>query len=1265
MVSYQRRDKEKMSCSPAATTLCLIMLRRFNTLDTQNDENFLSCPLCDVACSRGELKDHIQRIHIPEETKYRCEYCPFWSEEKKAMLDHMMFAHEFDDGSVNTDFNASDINYQIGQRDESNSNSIIEYEDNDERIEECGSSNDTSVNMEMFDSGSGDNTTMISNMEVVYGTNDENLIAETVECKLGFDDNDGDTSVNTTSKSFEKTRSDNNVNDSMVTCEYSDGEDDEHAEDDGINTKTNTSAADPVSEDTNDSPEEGADQLFECTECWYFSNNKRDINAHKQLHAKRGALYSCTQCVFNVTKSAVLYNHYRYGHVVEEPELQYPEDSVVRAGQRDMILKNSEKDMDDKTFNAAAEAENTSGPPMVWSYNKSSVPTFFKVFKCRYCPHTNRRRHNTIEHERMHSDHPDHQHHREQQQRAAGSSITQSPMHPCKRCTYVCNNAGVLASHTKVHSTSYGCATVGFYDGSISDSVQLQALEHVIKLEQQLLLDKDYDDNYDNDSQDDTKYTEFDDPELKFCPYCPARFFFHFDLRCHIRFHKSYGWPHSCDCCSFTARSQNHVSSHEVVHCDEYAQRTEELLNSGYPVSQQFPRPSEYTESVTDDSFSCPRQRSWSLPQSVKNDDKTDSLDSDGRQSRRIKRLRNSDITAEPSSSPEKQELAEKTTKRRRRSTAIDMTANTTNTKTSPHMPLPVKTGVAMKTTSSAANKTLNNTKAVALKSASNSATTAKTKLTKSNYVRQFMCDQCPGRFFKSAALQYHKTLHGGPGRHHCRRCNYAVSTYGNLIRHEAVHRDLPPREKVKFVTSKVPKSKDTSTADNSASSATTTMLSPQELPPLVTNNTNDNYDDSNSSAAAQDDEFPLDPEFGTIMLGNPDFYYPTTLKNGVAQPKRYKCPKCPTAFDKRDQYAMHLTLHGAQDKYRCDKCDYSVKYTANFVQHQRKHARDAEIRKNFKQEAERSKMIAAQEKASNALRDRRRSTTNDRQLVTLEPRETKFRNEISDRQTAYELNAAYGPTSIVKDGSGETLALYRCTHCPYETDLRVQLERHIAHHQDTKSGRNSVDGSSPTATKRSWKRACRFCSYRTYGESDLTEHTRVHFLRSTGVVLASLAAVAANGKVSGNDIIDSSDHVEFHGKRIVYNNRRRENDSEEKDDDNAVDNDVSQPVVDEDPFFVFKDRGTDYAIGTGAGSNNTTTGKPSRFSPEVKRPKMLIDINDNRTSGCATDKTEKEKTSFVRFINGGKRLELLDNRNEVDTPPPIEIEVKKKKSKK
>lgn len=65
-------------------SLAVYLIKCYGFFYPSDDENFLSCPLCDVtAASPGQLKEHMQRTHIPEETKYRCEYCPFWSEEKK------------------------------------------------------------------------------------------------------------------------------------------------------------------------------------------------------------------------------------------------------------------------------------------------------------------------------------------------------------------------------------------------------------------------------------------------------------------------------------------------------------------------------------------------------------------------------------------------------------------------------------------------------------------------------------------------------------------------------------------------------------------------------------------------------------------------------------------------------------------------------------------------------------------------------------------------------------------------------------------------------------------------------------------------------------------------------------------------------------------------------------------------------------------------------------------------------------------------------
>ena len=58
----------------------------------------------------------------------------------------------------------------------------------------------------------------------------------------------------------------------------------------------------------------------------------------------------------------------------------------------------------------------------------------------------------------------------------------------------------------------------------------------------------------------------------------------------------------------------------------------------------------------------------------------------------------------------------------------------------------------------------------------------------------------------------------------------------------------------------------------------------------------------------------------------------------GREREKRYKCRRCPSAFEKREQYIKHISLHGIQSRYTCTICDYSVKYYPNFCNHMKMH---------------------------------------------------------------------------------------------------------------------------------------------------------------------------------------------------------------------------------------------------------------------------------------------------------------------------------------
>lgn len=122
----------------------------------------------------------------------------------RAMLDHMMFAHEMEDGSVNTDLNATDSSY----KNSSFSNSIDDdmHEDFEETEENGDINNRATASVEMSDNGSVDDMPIMANMEVVFETSDENVVmVETVACnKPDSEENNGETMTKTTPRKSSK-----------------------------------------------------------------------------------------------------------------------------------------------------------------------------------------------------------------------------------------------------------------------------------------------------------------------------------------------------------------------------------------------------------------------------------------------------------------------------------------------------------------------------------------------------------------------------------------------------------------------------------------------------------------------------------------------------------------------------------------------------------------------------------------------------------------------------------------------------------------------------------------------------------------------------------------------------------------------------------------------------------------------------------------------------------------------------------------------------
>ena len=167
---------------------------------------------------------------------------------------------------------------------------------------------------------------------------------------------------------------------------------------------------------------------------------------------------------------------------------------------------------------------------------------------------------------------------------------------------------------------------------------------------------------------------------------------------------------------------------------------------------------------------------------------------------------------------------------------------------------------------------------------------------------KHLSCLLCPAKFNKdSKALQYHASLHGSNGPFRCHYCNYAVKAHDNLIKHEKLHKETA--------------SWSWSAPKSSESAVKTTNAYAFEL--RRSEDSQENGDVSESSSGKQ---------AGSAGSG------------GGKRCKRYKCPKCPSAFEKKEQFKVHSNLHGSKQRYRCDRCDYAVKYYANYLQHMKKH---------------------------------------------------------------------------------------------------------------------------------------------------------------------------------------------------------------------------------------------------------------------------------------------------------------------------------------
>lgn len=303
---------------------------------------------------------------------------------------------------------------------------------------------------------------------------------------------------------------------------------------------------------------DGETKRYKCLICPYITNSKSQYLYHKQFHKPRGGEYTCSHCTYNVSKRHLLHQHLKV-HGVNTGQKQT--DDVI--------------DLDDINEEIEEVPQDLPDIPLVWV---SKNGKFSKMFKCRFCPHVNFRKVNIQEHEKMHG----------ARERNANAELE----HHCTECNYVCNNAGVLSSHSKVHQGIYGMVHC-LVDPGKSDEEQIGELSRFLRSQTPVIDTITLDDEDEEvDVTSDTADLPSTEAFLYFCDNCPARFLRYNEFQIHKRFH-GVRLFYKCDYCSYTARQKPHLLAHEKVHSASYQERTRELLAS-YQTSQAHPPPQIY-----------------------------------------------------------------------------------------------------------------------------------------------------------------------------------------------------------------------------------------------------------------------------------------------------------------------------------------------------------------------------------------------------------------------------------------------------------------------------------------------------------------------------------------------------------------------------------------------------------------------------------------------------------------------------------------------
>ncbi|RWS11843.1 zinc finger protein Xfin-like protein [Dinothrombium tinctorium] len=625
-----------------------------------------------------------------------------------------------------------------------------------------------------------------------------------------------------------------------------------------------------------------------CDSCPFIAGTKTQLLYHKQFHRpNRNAPYKCNLCSYAVSYQHLLNQHLR---------VHYQDGELVKNSLEDESDEPSESDKDEG-----------SDIPFVFVQNGNSKQ---KLFQCRYCPTTSKRRTYIYVHEQMHTQ-------------------NSNESFKCSQCVFTTNNSTAFLTHLGTHN---------------KETKEEQEEEHQPQHHQPHLAHASAEESYkyikqceqsqqENQNSSGPTMSVVDANSIRYgnrrmfsyvCQDCPAAFKSPGDLKIHSAFHSEVNYPHMCPYCTYRAKNKPQLCKHLYVHTADYITKRANSYPEGMKLTigdalnkmkndLQASQKSEALHTTVDLPAPPPLYKPQRPSQPLKNMENMNSAPTT------LQAFRNVQNTSQSSF----------------------------ETSQDPHVEKSI--GNITKSIRPALVRNINPPTAQ-MAILENSETKDFLETLKPKIVQQFnyRCDECPAAFVKSATLQFHKKMHGSAGQFKCPLCNYAGDNQENVSNHIQLHSLVSQNTSNIYRCVKCPSVfAKTSQLEkhvyyhgkeskNRCSKCDYSCDSLEKLQRHETVHRTGQYHNCESEGEDQAD----DSHKNSSILNSP--LKASQIPSPSDEKSMYCCDRCPYVHSRRDAVQSHQKRHDQlrnfRDGKKCNYCDYICLQPSYLREHTKLH---------------------------------------------------------------------------------------------------------------------------------------------------------------------------------------------------------------------------------------------------------------------------------------------------------------------------------------